>query len=423
MRRWLGLAVVLAGALPLAAQAQGFDVEAATRGYLNLLQGPARAKSDAYFEGRYWLILWNALVAVAIWLLILATGWSARFRDLGQRVTRRRWLVPGVYAAILTLAAGLIQLPWDVYTGFVREAEYGLTNQTFAEWLGDWAKGMVLGVVFNPILAIAIYAVIRRAPRTWWLWGTGVMTAFIAFGALIGPVFIAPLFNTYTEMPAGPLRDRIVAVARANHIPAEHIYVADASRQSKRISANVSGLGPTIRITLNDNLLKRTGPDEVLAVMGHEMGHYVLGHVWRLIGFFVAVIGLVLFVISRVAPQLIARNPKWGVQGIADPASAPVLMLLASVAGVILTPVQNTIIREGESEADAFGLNAARQPDGFAKTALRLSEYRKLEPGAVEEFVFFDHPSGRTRIRMAMQWKKNHVPGATTAKPELVPPM
>jgi STE24 endopeptidase len=423
MTRWLGLAVALAGALPLAAQAQGFDVDVATQAYLDLLQGPARAKSDAYFEGGYWLILWNALVAVAIWLLILGLGWSARFRDLGQRVTKRRWLVPGVYAAILTLAAGLIQLPWDGYTGFVREAQYGLTNQTFAAWLGDWAKGMALGVVFNPILAIAIYAVIRRAPRTWWVWGTGVMTAFIAIGALIGPVFIAPLFNTYSEMPTGPLRDRIVAVARANHIPAEHIYVADASRQSKRISANVSGLGPTIRITLNDNLLKRTAPDEVLAVMGHEMGHYVLGHVWRLIGFFVLIIGALMFAISRIAPRLIARNPRWGVQGVADPASAPVLLLLASVAGAILTPVQNTIIREGESEADAFGLDAARQPDGFAKTALRLSEYRKLEPGAAEEFVFFDHPSGRTRIRMAMQWKKDHVPGATMAKPELVPPM
>lgn len=423
MRRALGLALLLAAALPTAAQAQGFDVETATRAWLGLLQGPARAKSDAYFEGGYWLILWNALASVGIYLLILATGWSARFRALGERVTKRRWLVPAVYAVLLTLSSSLILLPWTVYTDFVREAHYGLTNQTFGGWLGDWTKGMAIGLVFNPLLAMAIYAVIRRLPRTWWLAGTAVMTAFIALVVLLAPVFLAPLFNTYSEMPAGPLRDRIVAMARANHIPAEHIYVSDASRQSKRVSANVSGIGPTIRITLNDNLLKRTGPDEVVAVMGHEMGHYVLGHVFRLVLFFALVIALVMFALSRIAPRLIARHPRWGVRDVADPASMPVLLLLASVAGALLTPVNNSVTRWNESEADAFGLDAARAPDGFAKAALRLSEYRKLEPGAVEEVVFFDHPSGETRIRGAMQWKKDHVPGATMAKPELVPPL
>lgn len=405
-----------------AAQAAGgFDVEAATRTWLAVLDGPARARSDAYFEGGYWLILWNALVAVAAYLLILAAGWSDRFRTLAERVTTRRWLVPAVYAVPLTLATALLFLPWSIYTEFVREAQYGLTNQTLPAWLGDWGKTTALGLILNPLLAMAFYTVIRRAPKGWWLWGTGVMTAFVMFGALVAPVFIAPLFNTYSEMPAGPLRDRIVAMARANHIPAEHIYVSDASRQSKRISANVSGLGPTIRITLNDNLLARTGPDEVAAVMGHEMGHYVLGHVFRLIVLFALAIGAMLFAISRIAPRLIARNPRWGVRDVADPASAPVLLMLSAVAGALLTPVQSTVIRLNESEADAFGLDAAREPDGFAKVALRLSEYRKLSPGPLEEAIFFDHPSGETRIRMSMQWKKDHVPGATIARPELVP--
>lgn len=333
MKRLLGMALLLAGTLPLAAHAQGFDVEAATRAYLDVLQGPARAKSDAYFEGGYWLILWNALAAVATYLLILAAGWSARFRDVGERVTRRRWLVPAVYAVLLTSVAGLILLPWTIYTEFVREGQYGLMNQTFAAWLGDWAMQLVIGIIVNALLAMAVYAVIRRLPRGWWLAATGVVAAFLALGVLIAPVFIMPLFNTYTEMPAGPLRDRIVSVARANHIPSEHIYVSDASRQTKRISANVSGLGPTIRITLNDNLLKRTGRDEVLAVMGHEMGHYVLGHIFRLLLVFSIGIGLVLLAISRIAPRLIARYPGWGVRDVADPASAAVLLLLASVAG------------------------------------------------------------------------------------------
>jgi STE24 endopeptidase len=423
MRRkimWYGLAAaaLLAPAAAVAATNPQFDVETATRAYLDLLQGPARAKSDAYFEGGYWLTLWSALVAVAVNLVLLRAGLSARFRDWAERRVKWRWLVPACYALPFILASALIALPWTIYTDFVREQHYGLMSQSFGGWFTDWAKSLGIGLVVNAILLTALFAVIRTFKRTWWLWGAGVMTGLFAVGALLAPL-LAPMFNTYTELPAGPVRDRIVAMAQANHIPAEHIYLFDASKQSKRISANVSGLGPTIRISLNDNLLNRTGPDEVAAVMGHEMGHYVLGHVLRMILLFALLFVLVFGVIYRAAPGLIARNPRWGVRDIADPAATPVLAIMASVAGLLLTPVQNTIIRTSESEADAFGLNAAREPDGFAKVAMRLSEYRKIEPGPIEEALFFDHPSGATRVRTSMQWKKDHVPGATMVKPDV----
>ena len=271
-------------------------------------------------------------------------------------------------------------------------------NQTFAAWLLDLGKGAAISLVLMPLVFMAIFAVIRRFPRGWWLWGTGLMVLFTALGSLLFPVFLAPMFNSYTELPAGPLRDRIVAMAAANHIPAQHIYVSDASRQSKRISANVSGLGPTIRITLNDNLLHRTSPDEVVAVLGHEMGHYVLGHVWRLIALFALVFAVIFFVVSRTAPWLIARFPSWRVASVADPAAAPVLMLLASVAGVILTPIQNTITRTTEAQADAFGLDAARQPDAFA--AGRHPPVRISQAGAgADRGVLLLRPSVRLQPR------------------------
>lgn len=411
-------AALLMPAAAFAATNPHFDVETATRAYLDLLQGPARAKSDAYFEGGYWLTLWSALISVAVYLLLLRTGLSARFRDWAERVVKWRWLVPALYALPFIIATTLILLPWTIYTDFIREQQYGLMSQSFGGWLTDQAKSLGIGLVVNAILLTALFAVIRGFPRSWWLWGAGVMTAMFAFGALVGPL-IAPMFNTYTELPAGPIRDRIVAMAAANHIPAEHIYLFDASKQSKRISANVSGLGPTIRISLNDNLLNRTGPDEVAAAMGHEMGHYVLGHVRRAILLFALIFIIVFGIIYRVAPALIARNPRWGVRDIADPAATPVLALMAAIASLVLTPIQNTIIRTAESQADVFGLNAAREPDGFAKVAMRLSEYRKIEPGPIEEALFFDHPSGATRVRMSMQWKKDHVPGATMVKPDL----
>ena len=424
MRKVIGAALLGAAALlPAIAQGQGanpgFDVDAATRAYLDLLQGPARAKSDAYFEGGYWLILWNAVVAVLVYGALLASGFSARMRDLAERRVRRTWLVPGLYGVLFTLVSFLLFLPWTIYTGFVREAQYDLMSQTFGAWLIDQLKMLGVSLVVNALLFTAIYAVIRRFRRAWWAVGTAVMISFLTIGLLLGPVFIEPLFNRYTEMPAGPLRDRIVAMAEAHHIPADHIYVADASRQTKRISANVAGLGPTIRIALNDNLLNRTSPDEVAAVMGHEMGHYVLGHIWRLLLWFALAVLVIFFALSRLAPRLIARHPRWGVRDVADPAGAPLLLAITSVLVALATPYISTVTRLSESEADRFGLDAARAPDGFATAAIRLSEYRKLEPGPIEEFLFFDHPSGATRVRMSMQWKKDNLPGATMVTPTL----
>jgi STE24 endopeptidase len=406
-----------------AAAAAPFDVEAATRAYLDSLQGPARARSDAYFEGGSWLLLWGALVSVVSSWLLLRLGWSAAWSSWSRRVTQRRWLQPALYAVPFIIISSLIVLPWTLYTAYFREKQYGFMNLSFGGWLGEAAIGLAISIVMGAILLAILFAVIRRAPRTWWLWGTGSMVAFMAVGLLIAPVFISPLFNDYKPMAAGPLRDQIVAMAHAHKVPAENVYVFDQSKQHKRISANVSGLGPTIRISLNDNLLNGTSPEEVKAVMGHELGHYVLGHVWKLLLGFGLVILIGFLLLGKVAPRILERwGEKWGVRDIADPAGAPLLALIFSVYMLFATPVTNSLIRMVESEADAFGLEAAREPDGFAATAMKLSEYRKIEPSALEEAVFFDHPSGRTRVRMAMEWKAAHLTELPPEKRAMVKP-
>jgi len=390
--------------------APAFDVEQASRAYIDSLQGAELEKSNAYFEGGYWLIFWGALIGVLVDLLILQSRFSARFRDWAERVTGRAWLQPGLYALPYILAGFLLTLPWTIYRNFFREQQYGLMSQDFAGWFGEQMIGLVISLIVFPLLIMAIFAVIRRAPKTWWVWGTGVIAAFLFIGLLLGPVFISPLFNDYSEMAEGPMRDRIVAMAAEYDIPADHIYVFDQSRQHKRISANVSGIGPTIRISLNDNLLERTGPDEVAAVMGHELGHYVLGHTWRTVLILALIVAVGLFIVARLAPRLIERHgTRWGVRSIADPAAIPLLSLILTAYFFAATPAINSLIRINESEADRFGLASAREPDGFAKVAMRLSEYRKIEPGPVEEMLFFDHPSGATRVRMAMQWKADNV--------------
>jgi len=398
--------------------APAFDVEQASRAYIDTLQGAELEKSNQYFEGGYWLILWGALVGVLVDFAILQSRVSARFRDWSERVTRKKWLQPALYALPYVIAGFLITLPWTIYTGFFREQQYGLMSQGFGGWFGEQMIGLVISLIVFPLLIMAIFAVIRRAPKSWWIWGTGVIAAFLFIGLLLGPVFIAPLFNEYTEMADGPMRDRIVAMAAEYDIPANHIYVFDQSKQHKRISANVSGVGPTIRISLNDNLLERTDPVEVAAVMGHELGHYVLGHTWRIVLILSLLVALGLFIVARLAPRLIERHgARWGVRSIADPAAIPVLSLILTVYFLSATPAINSLIRINESEADRFGLETAREPDGFAKVAMRLSEYRKIEPGPVEEMLFFDHPSGATRVRMAMQWKADHVKNPTMVNP------
>jgi STE24 endopeptidase len=397
--------IAAAGAAPGA-----FDVEAATRAYLDTLQGAARAKSDAYFEGGYWLLLWSALVGVVSHWLMLRLGWSAAWRRWAERATKRRWLQPGLYGIFYVILASLIVLPWTIYTGFFREKQYGLMNQTFGAWAGEQAIGLGVSIVTTALLLLVIFAVIRRAPRSWWLWGTAAVTAMIAFGIAIAPVFVAPLFNKYTPMPPGPLRTQILAMAAANHIPADNVYVFDASKQSKRISANVSGLGPTIRVSLNDNLLNRATPAEVKAVMGHEMGHYVLGHIWRLVLAFAGMTFLVMLILWWATPRILARwGAKWGVESVADPAVVPLFALIVTIFMLVTQPIFNTIVRTQEAQADAFGLDAAREPDGFASVAMKLSEYRKIEPTPLEEALFYDHPSGRTRVHRSMEWKAKHL--------------
>jgi STE24 endopeptidase len=226
----------------------------------------------------------------------------------------------------------------------------------------------------------------------------------------VAPVWIEPLFNKITELRDPAVRDPILRLARANGIPASHVYVQDASRQSKRVSAHVTGLLGTLRIELNDNLLRRAQPPAIEAVMGHEMGHYVLHHVPKSIVHLSLVLAVGLALISRAFARAVAHHgPRWSLRDLADPAGLPLLAAIFSVYLFAVTPVVNTLIRTDEAEADLFGLNASRQPDGMAEAALMLAEYRKLRPGPLEEWIFYDHPSGYDRILMAMRWKAEHL--------------
>jgi STE24 endopeptidase len=355
-------------------------------------------------------VLWDCLWPLAVAWLLLGTRLSVRMRNFVERITRFRWLQTAIYAVQYIVLTSLLTLPWTFYEGYVREHKYGLSTQNFPQWFGDQFKGLIIGLILGTMALVIVYVVIRRANRTWRLWGSLVVIVFAVLVSTIAPVYIAPVFNTDKSLPDSALKSQILSMARANGIPATDVYEFDASKQSRRISANVSGMFGTTRISLNDNLMNRSTPAEIKGVLGHEMGHYVMNHVYKGTVFFATII-VIGFALVRWGFGWAERRwgTRWGLRGVGDVAGLPLLAAMFTLYLFLLTPVNNTITRTMESEADAFGLNAARQPDGFAEAAVRLSEYRKLHPGPIEEFIFFDHPSGWNRIHRSMVWKSEHL--------------
>ena len=396
---------------PTANQKAALDPIAATQAWLKTIPPDERARSNAYFEGGYWLILWNFLAGAAICILLLASRVSARLRDFSERICPVRWLQPAIYALPYTILVFVLSFPLQFYADFFREHAYGLANQSFAPWFGEQLTQLLVGLIGTAIVLAAFYTVFRRAPRSWWVWGTLVGIFFVVISNVIAPVFIAPLFNKYVQLTDAKISEPILAMARANEIPVKQVFEVDESRQSKRVSANVSGIFGTARIALNDNLLQQCSLPEIRAVMAHEMGHYVLNHAFKLILYFsLFIFGGFLFSHLLFDRALSRWGHRWDVRGIADPAGFPLLTLLFMTYFFLLTPLKNSAIRVTEREADMFGINTSREADGFAKVALKLGRYRKLDPGPLEETVFFDHPSGRARIQMAMDWKAANLP-------------
>ena len=403
---------------PEAQPSDHFNADAATEAYLARIPANATARSDAYFEGGYWLILCDFLYGVVIAVVLLNLRWSAAMRNFAERLTRFKPLQTLIYWTEYLILTSILGFPLAVYEGYIRERQYGLATQTLGPWMMDQFKGLLVGIVLGGIITVLLFGIVRRLPGTWHIWGAIVAFIFMVFAVVISPIFIFLIFNKITRLDDPKVTQPILSMARANGISVNDVYQIDASRQTTRMSANVSGFGKTMRITLNDNLLRRGSPEEIQSVMGHEMGHYVLHHIQKDLLFFLVVI-VVFFALLRWALDwsLQRWGEKWQIRGIGDTAVLPLALLIVSIFGFVLTPFFNTHIRTNEHEADMYGLNASRQPDGFAQAAIHLGEYRKMSPGPFEEWFFYDHPSGHNRIHDAMRWKAENLKLFTPPNP------
>lgn len=387
------------------------DPVQATDAYLARVPAATRERAQAFSNAGQLALVLRLAVLVAATLLILDSGLAARMRTAAMRASRRTSAQDALFAVQFLGVLLLLGLPVEVFAGFVRWRAAGLSHASFGQWLGDYLTEWAVLLVFYVVGIVAIMALIRRRPASWPLWATGVYVALYALYAFVSPLYIEPLLNRFTPLPDGATKEAILSLARANGVPAANVYVKDASRQSVVLNAQVSGFAGTARITLDDNTIANTPADEVELVMAHEIGHYVLRHVFKETVLHGIVMGIGFLFIAWAMRGLVARyGARWEGHGPGDAATLPLFWLLVMLWGYVALPADNGIQREDEREADLFGLNASQRPLGLAEFMIRDADAHPLTPNAFVEWALYTHPAPANRIRAAMRWRAEHLP-------------
>ena len=381
-----------------------FDPNAATATYIDSLGPGALQKAHDYTIGKEWMLLWGLLVGAVVTWLIVRSGILDRIES---RISeRRRNLRAFVVSAFYLLVSAVLTLPWAIYESWWREKEYGRTSQPLGDFLGQAALATVISALVTGLFLIALYWLMRRAGKRWWLWSGALSAVAIGFLLFLSPVLVQPLFNKYEPVPPGQVRDAVVQMAQRAGIPPEKVYMYNGSRQSNNFTANAGGLGSTARVAISDVALKNASLDEVRAVTGHEIGHYVLKHSWYGLVFF-SLLAIVLFWLADLTFPRFARA--FGSSaGIADPRGVPVLFFIVSLFSLLALPFLNTFARTLETQADRYSLETENRPDALSTALVKTAEYRYPRPNPVEELLFYDHPSVERRVRAAMEWKATH---------------
>ena len=355
-------------------------------------------------------VLWiaNTVWSLAVLTLLLWTGFSARLRNLAQRIGRHWFFTVALYGVLFTLVTFVLDLPLAWYGGFVREHAYGLSTQTAAKWWSDQLIALALGCVFLALTLWFPYLLLRKSPRRWWLYTGLASVPLLAFLLFITPIWIEPLFNDFGPMKDKALESRILALADRAGIEGSRVFEVEKSVETKTVNAYVNGFMDTKRIVLWDTLLAKLSEREVLLVMGHEMGHYVLGHVAQIIALGSAVVLFGLWVVHRLASGLIARyRGRFGFSELADVASVPLMALLFSMVSLALSPVLLAVSRYNEHESDRFGLEITRDNRSCATAFVKLQQENLSvpRPGLLYKLWRASHPPLGERIDFCNEYR------------------
>lgn len=382
---------------------------AGTEDYIARVREQFTPENRRYANTRTRLSLIDPLYAVLAGLLILFAGWAAWMREVAQKVTRFRYVHTLVFLILYTLIVTLLALPLSWYSGYALEHQYGLSNQTLSEWGSEQMKDAGVGIVFVggvPLVWLA-YAAIRKS-RRWWLWlGAGTLPVILA-AVLIQPLVIDPLYNDFKPLEDKVLEARVLALAEKTGIPGRNVYQVDKSEQTKKLSAYVNGFGASQRVVFWDTIIAAMDHDELAFVAGHEMGHYVLGHIWKTIVFLAALSFLLFFLSAKAMEWLVRRfSGRWGFTELHDLASLPLFGLVITVIGFFAQPAIFAFSRFQEHQADIYALEVTHLNDAGARAFLKLGEQNKSnpEPSALQTWLLWTHPPLVERVRFMQSYR------------------
>ena len=380
------------------------QVEAATARYIDSLGPAALQKAHDYTVGKEWMELWALVVAAIVTWLIVRSGVLNKLE--GKFAERRKNVRALIVGFVFFIVSTILTLPWTLYADYFREKGYARTSQPLGDFLMQGAIAALITAVVSALFFTGVYWLMRRTGKRWWIWSGGLTAAALAFFFLISPILIEPLFNKYEPVPPGQVRDAVVAMAGRAGVPPERVFMFNGSRQSNNFTANAGGVGNTARVAISDVALKNASLDEVRAVTGHEIGHYVLKHTWIGLLFFSIAAIILFFLAERTFPWFARRFGSSAT--IADPRGLPVLLFMISAFGFLTLPLTNSFSRMIETQADDYSLRTENRPDALSTALVKTAEYRYPRPGKIEEIIFYDHPSVEARVRRSMEWKAAH---------------
>ncbi|HEX3525753.1 MAG TPA: M48 family metallopeptidase [Thermoanaerobaculia bacterium] len=369
---------------------------------------PASEKAMRYYRSGNVLWVIDTLVGLAIPALLLFTGFSARMRDLARKIGRNWIFTVPVYAVFFTLVGFVLGLPLSYYEDFVREHAYGLSSQTAAKFWSDQITGLVISCIVSALILWILYLLLRVSPRRWWLYMGLTSVPLLVIVFFVQPIWIDPLFNHFGPMKNKALEASILNEADRAGIEGSRVFEVAKSVDTNTVNAYVTGFLNTKRVVLWDTILAKLDTQEILVVVGHEMGHYVLGHVVQGIALGALLTLLGLWIVHRTAQGLIARYPeRFGFTELSDVASVPLMALLFSLVVLVLTPAILAMTRHQEHEADRFGLEITHDNYHCATAFLKLQaeNLSNPRPGLLYKLWRSSHPPIGERIDFCNEYR------------------
>jgi STE24 endopeptidase len=437
-RNWflLILVAIVTIAVPLNAQTPAPSSQSQSQGSANTATSQTNSTSEyhlskdryekavAYSRNGYVRYFVATIWGIVVLILLLNWRVIARIRDFAERCISRRTLQAFIFVPLLLLLLALLDLPLSIY-GHSVALRYEQSVQHWGSWFWDWTKGQLLSTAIALIVAFILYFLIRWKPRTWWLYFWFVCIPLIVFVVFISPWFIDPLFNKFTPLedshPA--LVDSIEKLTQRAGIPIprDRMFLMRASEKSTQINAYVTGLGASKRVVVWDNAINKTKPDELLFIVGHEMGHYALGHVFKGLAAAIAGLFIELYLVYLLLQWVLKRwGPHWGIRGQDDWAALAVLLLIFSVLGFFADPIGNGVSRSIEHAADVYGLEVthgiipnSQENAAHAFQVLGEEDLSDPNPSPFITFWLYSHPPLDERLKFAHNydpWGKGESP-------------